>query len=209
MPFNNEYRDFDMESDSDFDSEVDEDEFVYQPEESSTTKYNIVLCELHNPLIHGVPENDNNSNYSNSNYSNITAQYIVNYRFKKYDCNVSEYIDDIISYRQAFYINFIKKMRRVELIHPLYRNYKAIVANPIYIKPEIAECAILHTGESVAIIKTFWLKIIQRKWRKVYFEKKRIILLRCKLDAIKYREMNGRWPHYCRQIPQLKGMLNI
>jgi hypothetical protein len=198
MPFNNE--------DSDFDSDFDEDEFVYQPEESSTTKYNIVLCELHNPLIHGVPQDENYSNHSNSN---ITAHYIVNYRFKKYDCNVSEYIDDIISYRQAFYINFIKKMRRVELIHPLYRNYKAIVANPIYIKPEIAECAILHTGESVAIIKTFWLKIIQRTWRKVYFEKKRIILLRCKLDAIKYREMNGRWPHYCRQIPQLKGMLNI
>jgi len=34
--------------------------------------------------------------------------------------------------------------------------------------PEIAECIILTGGETVAILKTFWIRIIQRKWKKVF-----------------------------------------
>jgi hypothetical protein len=36
------------------------------------------------------------------------------------------------------------------------------------IQPEIAECIILSGGEFVAILKTFWIRIIQRKWKKVF-----------------------------------------
>jgi hypothetical protein len=36
------------------------------------------------------------------------------------------------------------------------------------LQPEIAECIILSGEETVAILKTFWIKIIQRKWKKVF-----------------------------------------
>jgi hypothetical protein len=37
---------------------------------------------------------------------------------------------------------------------------------------EIVEPIELPTGEYVACIKTFWLKILQRKWKKVFEERK-------------------------------------
>ena len=36
------------------------------------------------------------------------------------------------------------------------------------LQPEIAECIILSGDETIAILKTFWIKIIQRKWKKVF-----------------------------------------
>jgi hypothetical protein len=36
------------------------------------------------------------------------------------------------------------------------------------LQPEIAECIILSGGETIAVLKTFWIKIIQRKWKKVF-----------------------------------------
>ena len=36
------------------------------------------------------------------------------------------------------------------------------------LQPEIAECIILSGEETIAILKTFWIKIIQRKWKKVF-----------------------------------------
>ena len=36
------------------------------------------------------------------------------------------------------------------------------------LQPEIAECIILSGDETIAILKTFWIKIIQRKLKKVF-----------------------------------------
>ena len=57
-----------------------------------------------------------------------------------------------------------------------YYNHKAINKDIKFyskqlgkiIQPEIAECIILTGGEYVAILKTFWIKIIQRTWKKVF-----------------------------------------
>ena len=46
----NEYND-DAEYDDDSDTD---DDIIYDPDEASQTRYNIVLCELHNPKIHGI-----------------------------------------------------------------------------------------------------------------------------------------------------------
>jgi hypothetical protein len=63
------------------------------------------------------------------------------------------------------------------IIHSyVYYNHKAINKHIKFyskqlgkiIQPEIAECIILTGGEYVAILKTFWIKIIQRTWKKVF-----------------------------------------
>jgi hypothetical protein len=45
------------------------------------------------------------------------------------------------------------------------RNFAKIICNKNYIKPEIAECIILPTGETIAILKTFWIRIIQKVYK--------------------------------------------
>ena len=52
------------------------------------------------------------------------------------------------------------------------------------------------------IIKTFWIKIIQRVWRKYYKEKRRIICGRSTLYSIKYRELKGHFPEEYRHMPR-------
>ena len=57
------------------------------------------------------------------------------------------------------------------------------------------------------IVKTFWLKIIQRKWKKIYKERMRIIGNRKKLKSLYFREINGKFPNTCLHLPTLQGLL--
>ena len=50
---------------------------------------------------------------------------------------------------------------------------------------------------TVAIPKTYFLKLLQRKWRGIYKEKQRILELRKNPKAIMYRRSTGKWPDYC------------
>lgn len=75
-------------------------------------------------------------------------------------------------------------------------------------KLEIAECIYLPTQHCVSIIKTFWLRLIQRKWKNIIKERKRIISIRMNPNSLKYKEIVGYWPKNCNKYPHLKGMLS-
>jgi hypothetical protein len=90
--------------------------------------------------------------------------------------------------------------------HPFIRNYRRIVLRPEYIQPEIAECIILSSGESVAILKTFWIRIIQRAWRRVLLERKVVLEKRSTPGELYYRQTRGKWS--CA-MPGLYGMLGM
>jgi hypothetical protein len=73
---------------------------------------------------------------------------------------------------------------------------------------QISECIYLDTQECVAIIKTIWLKLIQRTWKKIYKIRKNIICMRKTPLSIFYREINGKWPSNCVNMPCLRGMIS-
>lgn len=75
-------------------------------------------------------------------------------------------------------------------------------------KIEIAECIYLPSYHCIAILKTYWLRLIQRVWKKIYNDRKNIIKLRSSIYSLRYREINGKWPDYCISYPSLKGMLS-
>jgi len=52
------------------------------------------------------------------------------------------------------------------------------------------------------VIKTFWIKIIQRVWRRVFRERMRILRGRSTIASIRYRELNGYFPEEYRVIPR-------
>lgn len=143
----------DISSESEYDSDIDES-LIYEPEELSNTKLNIILCIF-------VPN---------------LSYYLVIARFKLLN------------------IEFIKKFK-----DRLYLNDA---------KFEISQCIYLDTQECVAIIKTIWLKLIQRTWKKIYKIKKNIIVTRKMPVSIRYREITGRWPPNCFNMPCLRGMLS-
>jgi hypothetical protein len=128
---------FDNETDNEsydsMDETDDEDEYdelnqiEYEPEETSTTRFNIVLCEKYNELTHGISNNEMN------------YHYLTMVRLKKLDTD---------------FINLI--------MTPNNSNFRL----------EIAECFYLPSYHCISIIKTYWLKVIQRVWKKIYKERK-------------------------------------
>lgn len=185
----------DSDSDSDMDDydidDYDSDDYeenVYDSHEISNTKYNIVLCELFNNKLHG-----NTNKY-------VCNHYLLINRIKKLDL---DFIDNWIAPLNQDYID-----RQEEITpHKFIRNYKNMITNPNYIKPEIGEIINLPSGHTVCIIKTMWLRIIQRSWKRVFKERRHIIQMRCRFQSLKYREITGRWPDNCRYWPYLQGLL--
>ena len=177
--------------DSDYeDLDYEEEDLDYEPDEDSLTRYNIIICELYNELIHGKTN------------SNVKFHYLVNIRFKKFNINALNEIENV---GRELYNNFINTHNLIT--HPIFRNYKNIISRVNYIKPEIGECIYLETNECVAILKTFWIRLIQRKWKNIIKTRKEIIIKRSNIMSLRYKELYGTWPADCICYPELKGML--
>jgi hypothetical protein len=179
---------YSSDNDSDYDSDYDEDIF-YEPEEISNTKYNIVLCELYNGLMHGRIKTEANNHY------------ITICSFKKLNMKA-------ITDMSNLYNTQIMSRRRQITPHHFVRNYYNMISLPNYIKPEIGENILLESGHCICIIKTLWLKIIQRRWKKIYKLRMNIIKKRTTIESLKYRRITGKWPENCLHMPSLRGMLN-
>lgn len=130
--------------------------------------------------------NNNNSNNSNNNNNSITIDESIHYMRSRYE-EMST---------QQYYTT-----------HSHIRNYKNIVSRQNYIKPEIGQCILLSTNELVTILKTFWLRIIQRAWKRFCRAKKAIIARRTSVQAILEFQRTGQWPLNCRYLPTIRGLL--
>lgn len=146
--------------------------------------FQLILCELHCPDIHGKTEDSD---------ANIESHYIVYDTFDPItkishsaegfdagefefdsitDCETLDdhllFLDDEIAFLQKVY------SAPLAITHPTIRNYKKFIARPDYIRAEIGEVILLTSGEMVAILKTCWLRIFQRKWKRIFRELKAI-----------------------------------
>ena len=177
-------------TDNEYEEEEEEEDYnhvFYEPEEQGLTKYYISISELYNRRLHGNVNSD------------VLYHYLVYSRFKTLDMNQ---INDVANNINNGYLELDNQT------HDIYRNYKQIITRENYIKPEITDCVYLNTGHYVAILKTFWLRLIQRKWKNIIKERENIIRKRCNLNSLRHRELTGKWPKDCLYFPQLKGMLS-
>lgn len=142
-------------------------------------KYQLTLCELFHPKIYGIDE------FSDTQ---ILTHFIVihSYSFPEYrflqltdsdsDSDIDDSSDDECEEENEVesFINMIHKdiryihgrTRYIPKEHPIIRNYLNIRKKGLHI--DISENIILQTGEKISIIKTIWIRIIQRRWKKVY-----------------------------------------
>ena len=88
-------------------------------------------------------------------------------------------------------------------IHGYVDSYSEIWKNP---RLEIIKIYELEDGCRLGILKTFWLRIIQRKWKQLYKEKQNALRKCININALRYREIHGSFQHH---IPchLLNGML--
>ena len=182
----------------------------------STSKYCIGICELHNEVIHGF------NIYSSPN---IKEHYIVMEKFNTYqkylnnnrceendnesieddDSITSNYEEDNLIDLYKYKYSILKRsVAFMNKQHEIIRNYHKIIQSFNYIQPHIVECIYLpeQGEECIAILKTFWLKIIQRNWKRVYKQK---IALSKSIPYLRLREIGFEKTIY---IPGIRGMLS-
>jgi len=185
---------------------------------NNNNKWFLMLCELHYPTIHGqTADSCSETHYlvydRFDGLTGISFQDLENVDFdydtdEEYDSD--DDIDDGIMtinksmmFLKDIYINHLSQIQK----HPTIRNYHNIISRDNYIKPEIGEYIILPSQEAIAILKTFWLRIIQRTWKKVFKKRQNIIKYRSNPASLYIREITGRWNYDLVNFPGLRGML--
>jgi hypothetical protein len=74
-------------------------------------------------------------------------------------------------------------------------------------KIHIMKLCILPDQTYSVVLKTHWLRLVQRHWRKVYAERKRVIKGRRNLMNLRYREIHGKYSYGFNHLPSLRGMM--
>jgi len=162
----------------------------------------LAICAIFNPELHG---------HDTLSSPNIENQYIVHTIIDIEDFYSNDYKQSLNQHKREYKSWILNKRENNETInHPNIRNYKNIICKSVNYKINIVRDEILNPGqEQIAYINTFWLKIIQRKWRKVYNERKRILQIRKSFHTLRKREMTGKWPKEAYIWPKFKLDLKI
>lgn len=167
---------------------------------------------------------------SNTSDSNSDAASDVD---SNYDDEIEEIIEDIYFHEEVFldsekqenqyYIGINKVSRDNNYI--LYANsitipsffrynikhvglylqeYSLFKCNP---NIDIMKLFILDDHTYTVVLKTHWLRIIQRHWKNIYLRRKQAIKKRLQLQTRMYFEKHARYPDNSYIIPTLRGML--
>ena len=172
---------------------------------SKSNLFDIVVCELCHPLLQGYIEHTSSSD--------ISEHYMTLESIEPSEIFIN--IDDIplddidnlfvcLKIRRRMFRKFTQHPSFQE--HPSIRNYSKI-SSEITFSPQIAHCIALPGEEHVAILKTHWLRLIQRTWKKIFQQRLNVTKVRKNPRNVRYREIHGKWSQCCR-MPTLQGMLS-
>ena len=194
---------------------------------------NLVICEIFNKKIHGFDDNNDptvlghymvSHNFTKSSSDSEDVEDDTDSEYdtdEDTDTDTDEDTNTIIDlnkikesvfYNTSFFLKMYKitynNLNNSMKNHSIIRNYKQIVAQQNYIQLHIAKVIYLSGSECVAILKTFWIKIIQRTWKKIYKKRCIVIALRKSPSSLFYRERHSKWPDNCLYLPSLQGLLS-
>ena len=194
---------------------------------------NLVICEIFNKKIHGFDDNTDPTvvgHYLVShNFTKVSTDSENDIDEDLEDDTDSEDTDDdtdedtntdtnlnkikrSVFYNTSFFLKIYKskynQLNNMLKNHSIIRNYKQIVAQQNYIQLHIAKVIYLSGLECVAILQTFWIKIIQRTWKKIYKKRCIVIALRKSPISLFYKERYGKWSDNCLYLPSLQGLLS-
>ena len=159
-------------------------------EANRQASYKLAICEVFHPDLHGQDENSS---------PNINSHFLVYTMIDLPDFYNNSYLSEENSYRRY--------RRAIQLLHgspahPMIRDYNKVATK--YIRLEIIQADLLSGQEEVAYLKTFWLRIVQRRWKKIYKDRKEILRQRGQVKAMQERQRTGNWPKHLRNWPLFK-----
>jgi hypothetical protein len=159
------------------------------------TKYELAFCVIFNAYIHGKDENSS---------PNIDSHYLI-----LHSVNIDTFYNSqsfttfmhMIHRSRRQYSRYVEQCRE----HVVIRNYKCAASKKNYISLEIIQHVEMEGGgEHVAIYKTFWMRIFQRKWKKHHHYKMQLVRTLLKPRGLLLREIGGRYSrsNLCLRLQQ-------
>ena len=164
----------------------------------SKSKFKLAIVELYNPYRHGF--------HKNINHHHIYGHHIINWSID----NINEFYDELneiqcdLQYSNdsaGEFFQIIKNRSVVNTItHPIIRNFENIALNSKQFELQIIEPINVSLGNSendtysAAIVKTYWIRLIQRRWREI--RQKRLNSMK-NIFNIRYRGIHGKLPNEC------------
>ena len=129
---------------------------------SDDNKFTLVVCELFNQSVHG---------FTNTSDPSVKTHFLV-LESELENMSWDERVETAEFYQESCW-----DYTESQLVHPIFKNYENIVTsdNENYIQLHIAKVLYLGGDECVGIIKTFWIKWIQRRWKNVFKRRKQVI----------------------------------
>jgi len=114
-----------------------------------------------------------------------------------------------ISYNSIIMVNSVSPMIFFKFPFLKIRDYLAKYSIILIKKAKvhIMKLCILSDETYSVIIKTFWLSIVQRHWKKVFQMRKKIISMRKQPMNLQFKEIHGKYRSGLNYIPSLYGML--
>ena len=132
-------------SDDGSDLDLEEDEYIC----AMANNRKLIVCELYNDALHGRKK--------------VNGHFLV---FSVFGSSALQ------AERSSTYLSkFNRKLARTggaPMRHKTIRNYAQLTKTNAFTAPQIAQCVRLPSGEMVAVLKTVYLRIFQRLWKKFY-----------------------------------------
>ena len=177
-----------------------------KPKSRSRTKskFKLAMVELYNPYRHGF--------HANITHQHIYGHYIINWSIDNINDFYNE-LDEIhcdLQYSNDCAVEFLEQVKYEthvnNISHPTLRNFENIALNSNQFELQLIEPMNILVGNSIhdkystAIIKTHWIRVIQRRWREI-----RLKRLKCMKNIfnIRYREFYGKLPNECNILFRL------
>jgi len=73
---------------------------------------------------------------------------------------------------------------------------------------EIVKLDVLADGTHQCTIKTHWLRLVQRHWRKIYQQRETVIATHMQLSQVESVELNGKKSDNANVLPSYRGLLS-
>jgi hypothetical protein len=122
--------------------------------------------------------------------------YIGLYKNTKYQNNL---LLNAISAKSFYKYSFIHVLKYL-YYYSLVRLYQPNV--------EIMKLYILNDGTYSVVLKTHWIRLIQKHWRKALQMRKQIMKKQMHVRSLHYREIHGKFPYGLNNMPVLTGLMN-
>ena len=127
-----------------------------------------------------------------------SGQYIIGISCGPFNPLFTELFTAGVSSRTFFRFPFASVVHYLYCSSVVYLHSPTIDIIQIYVDPQ---------DRYIAIKKTFWLRLVQRRWKKIYRERCAILARRTHLSSLRYREIYGKYPVGLRVLPTIYGMM--